>query len=468
MDYTVFYAWQSDTERKLNRFLIRDATQDAIDRITTDAKLEDSPRLDHDTKDTPGMPDVANVIFEKIERCGIFLVDVTIAAKLPPKEPNRIPKGIPNPNAMLELGYAAASIGWPSIIAVMNTAYGEPEILPFDLTHRRWPITYNAPTDIQDLKTVKKKLSEDIETALRTAIQAGVIHRRPIGTDERLAALEKAMQQSLDGQTAIQETIRQVTTTVQTAIHAVKEDNAPKIMPEEAYRKEVIERLSKDTQSKFDQEKGFLLLTIVPPKAAQPSLDLTKYTESLPRGMQPIEASGWDYYPTGHTFCTFAKNPNTNTPYSIVEITDAGAMAAANSEVIRIDPSYLEAKPPSDGVTYIPSVAFEKLTMEACHRYLELLKQLGQTAPWYVNVCLIGLGPSILYISPRYGGGRSNKPFKGGNITPEPLLIETTTPTESKQNVAKAMRPIFDFIWREFGFARSINYDSNGQWVGQE
>jgi len=48
-----------------------------------------------------------------------------------------------------------------------------------------------------------------------------------------------------------------------------------------------------------------------------------------------------------------------------------------------------------------------------------------------------------------------------------PDLIHVTSESEfmDLQAVAAVLRPAFDFIWREFGFSRSFNYDENtGEW----
>jgi len=77
VDFTVFYAWQSDRSANTNRFLIRDAAKEAIKKVYKDSEVEESPRLDHDTKDAPGLAEVASTIFRKIEGCGLFLADLT-------------------------------------------------------------------------------------------------------------------------------------------------------------------------------------------------------------------------------------------------------------------------------------------------------------------------------------------------------------------------------------------------------
>jgi hypothetical protein len=130
MDFTIFYAWQSDRDQKTHRFLIRDAANEAIKRIGRDGSIDDSPRLDHDTQDVPGTPEIANSIYKKIQDSGVFLADLTFVGTTGPIESRK--KLLPNPNVLLELGYAARSIGWERIVCVMNTAFGPPEELIFD------------------------------------------------------------------------------------------------------------------------------------------------------------------------------------------------------------------------------------------------------------------------------------------------------------------------------------------------
>ncbi len=74
---TIFYAWQSDTPLKLNRYLIRDAAKIAVKRYAAVSVVEESPRLDSDTQNIPGTPEIAATIFDKIDKCGVFLADLT-------------------------------------------------------------------------------------------------------------------------------------------------------------------------------------------------------------------------------------------------------------------------------------------------------------------------------------------------------------------------------------------------------
>ena len=64
----VFWSWQNDSDPKTNRQFIRDALAKAIDDAGEALGLEDAerPKLDHDTKDTPGMTEITSTILRKI------------------------------------------------------------------------------------------------------------------------------------------------------------------------------------------------------------------------------------------------------------------------------------------------------------------------------------------------------------------------------------------------------------------
>jgi hypothetical protein len=172
VDFTVFYAWQSDRPEDTNRYLIRDAAKTAIKKVVKDSELEESPRLDHDTKDTPGLAEVAGTIFQKIAGCGLFLADLTFVGSTESRE-GKESKLLPNSNVVLELGFAARSIGWERVIAVMNTAYGPPSQMIFDVLHRRWPIKFELKDDETcRVSEVKLKLASAIESWIREAMKA--------------------------------------------------------------------------------------------------------------------------------------------------------------------------------------------------------------------------------------------------------------------------------------------------------
>lgn len=151
---TIFYSWQSDSPSEVNRTFIETALVAALKRLEADTALEPALRdthvqIDRDTQGVAGSQPIAQTILNKIDDCAIFVADLTFVGQSMRaiRGKNRPRRLLPNPNVLLEYGYAFRSRGHERMISVMNTAYGSPvkENLPFDLRHIRWPITYCLP-----------------------------------------------------------------------------------------------------------------------------------------------------------------------------------------------------------------------------------------------------------------------------------------------------------------------------------
>jgi hypothetical protein len=171
MDFTIFYAWQNDRPRNAHKHLIRDAARVAVKRIGRDADVEYSPRLDHDTKDVPGTPEIAATIFSKIQESAALIADLTFIGATDLRDGHK--KLLPNPNVLLELGYAARSIGWDRIICVMNTAYGPVEEQIFDIRQRRLPIFYELESENpEDIRKAREFLAGQFQTAIRMVMNS--------------------------------------------------------------------------------------------------------------------------------------------------------------------------------------------------------------------------------------------------------------------------------------------------------
>lgn len=173
MPITVFFSWQADTEKRGGRNLIDRALERAAARISRDAEVEEAIRelaVDRDTKGVAGSPPIVDTIFKKIDAAAAFVPDLTFIAKRPDGRPT------PNPNVLVEYGWALKSIGHGRIVPVMNTAYGEPTAaaMPFDMRHLRNPITYNCPLDLSDgeRRKVRDQLSKDLESAIRAVLDS--------------------------------------------------------------------------------------------------------------------------------------------------------------------------------------------------------------------------------------------------------------------------------------------------------
>lgn len=128
-EVSIFYSWQSD-HRQTNNFIDK-ALSKAIDEVADIGELNVSPRLDKDTQGMTGSPSIVNTIKEKIDSCGIFVVDISIVGE------STAGKKLVNQNVMFETGYAIARHTEANTIMLFNSDLGDPKDLPFDISHHR-------------------------------------------------------------------------------------------------------------------------------------------------------------------------------------------------------------------------------------------------------------------------------------------------------------------------------------------
>lgn len=164
----VFYSWQSDLPNATNRTFIQQALENAAKTLRKDGSLKVEPVIDRDTIGIPGSPNISETIFRKIDQASVFVGDVSII--------NQSVRGYipdtrltPNPNVLLELGYALKRLGDKQIILVLNDVYGGPELLPFDLRMRR-VARYHMPEDVQNRAPERRRLEGVLVEALRTSL----------------------------------------------------------------------------------------------------------------------------------------------------------------------------------------------------------------------------------------------------------------------------------------------------------
>lgn len=167
---TIFYSWQSDAPNNTNRYFLRDCLSSAIKNLNKEEHLTEALRIDQDSSGTPGMPDIAATIFNKIDNCDVFVADLSFVGE------SIEGKKLPNPNVLIELGYAISKLSDRRIVAIMNTEHGQPEDLPFDLKHKRYPITYGLnENELENkliLKDKKVKLIKELETAIKLILSS--------------------------------------------------------------------------------------------------------------------------------------------------------------------------------------------------------------------------------------------------------------------------------------------------------
>jgi hypothetical protein len=162
MERIVFYSWQSDLPNPCNRGFIQEALENAAAAIKADNTVAIEPVVDRDTQGVPGAPDIASTIFAKITAADVFVADVSIIGR-------DAKRATPNPNVLIELGYAFKALGHEKVILVFNRAFGKIEELPFDLRMRR-VLTYDMPAEGTPRGPERKVLEKQLDGAIRAAL----------------------------------------------------------------------------------------------------------------------------------------------------------------------------------------------------------------------------------------------------------------------------------------------------------
>jgi hypothetical protein len=175
----IFWSWQSDTPGDIGRFLVRDALNDAIEKLKDAKEVEDAPRdlhLDYDVKDVPGSPDLVRTILEKIEKSEVVVADVTIVGKTPGG------KGLTNSNVAIELGYAFRACSDERTVLVFNKHYGTHEKLPFDLRHKGGAVDFNLKPEASksEIAEARRLLTEALVRKLRPFVEGPTRIKEPL------------------------------------------------------------------------------------------------------------------------------------------------------------------------------------------------------------------------------------------------------------------------------------------------
>lgn len=125
--FKIFYSWQSDISTI--RAFIRKVIDDAISLLDEIETIE--AERDEATKGLTGSPNIVESIYKKIESCDLFIADITSCYRGVYREN----KMSPNPNVLLELGFAAKCLDWGRVICFCNS--DNDNSYPFDIAQNR-------------------------------------------------------------------------------------------------------------------------------------------------------------------------------------------------------------------------------------------------------------------------------------------------------------------------------------------
>lgn len=189
MARAVFFSWQADTPTRIGRNFLRKVLEEVCSGIASDTNVDEALRdveVDSDTQGVAGQPPIVETIFKKIDASAVFVADMTFVGA---RTDGRF---TPNPNVLIEYGWALKGLGYERVICVMNTAYGVPtsDNLPFDLSHVRWPISFNLSenANAELIGQEKRRLVATLNQAVRASL--ATIPTAPVEAPPRFPAAE--------------------------------------------------------------------------------------------------------------------------------------------------------------------------------------------------------------------------------------------------------------------------------------
>lgn len=147
-EFKLFFSWQSD-DNKTKKIIL-----DAIHKAVHDIKVfhNYSIIVEESTSNTPGSPQIVETILGKIDSCDIFIADVTPVCDYQKEidDSHTLIKQVPNPNVLMELGYAMSAVGMHYTICIAHQGKWSPNDLPFDINHNRIYQFTSKNCDISD------------------------------------------------------------------------------------------------------------------------------------------------------------------------------------------------------------------------------------------------------------------------------------------------------------------------------
>ncbi|EXY04788.1 toll/interleukin-1 receptor domain-containing protein [Bacillus cereus] len=187
-----------------------------------------------------------------------------------------------------------------------------------------------------------------------------------------------------------------------------------------------------------------LVVHLIPIEAITSSKTYDLKELRLPLDLEPFCCLGWNHDINKHGFLTYAQFSVSDLPHSYVQLHRSGIIEAIDRELL------------NGRDKYIPAVAFEQkiiTLIENC--YMKELQKLGVKFPFVINLTLIDVKEYYISMNPK---------FNKGTIQDDVLQLPPVLINSWEENIAKALKPSFDYLWNTCGVAESPNFDSNGKY----
>lgn len=203
-------------------------------------------------------------------------------------------------------------------------------------------------------------------------------------------------------------------------------------------------------------EGGKIILHIIPLESFTPnrSFDISDINQNATK-LRPIYARGWNHRINIDGFLTFTHG-NSEPSTSYTQLYRNGVVESVEGLMLMSERRIRE-----DGKKYIPSQTFETEIIRSLSEYLNYVKELGISTPFFVFLTITGVKDYQM-------GTQHSDPWDGEykidrdilNL-PEQLIYSYDVKAE------QILKPMFDVIWNACGYKRSLNFDDLGNWVGK-
>lgn len=401
--FTIFYSWQSDRDARSCKNFIRIAADDAARRVGE--RLGVQVLVDADTEGVSGTPPISDTILKKISASDLFLADMTFVGKTEQE------KLLPNPNVMGEYGYALKANGFERILLAMNTAFGPPEKLPFDLHHMRHPVQYALEAGTTDSVRRKERAAFSIrlEAAIGRAVEA--LLKAP---DMRVPAPRWD-----DAQATLAEFVN------------ARAIGLPVLVPPPKLSVWVLPLAALDEPP----------LTAAAVKSLRPRFAPSS-TSRVSEGQD--ERQWWSNAPPQHV----PGKPNPESTWSF-RLTRPGYFEVSATIGARID---------DDPTIVVNGADIEHLLVSAIDRAADIATELGLTGPALVGAALEGIEDVQMHRSrPGSGGRRIGRPF---------AALSSVRLGDLAAPAADHLLPMMESMWLIGGWDDGSPFQQDGRWTG--
>jgi hypothetical protein len=171
--------------------------------------------------------------------------------------------------------------------------------------------------------------------------------------------------------------------------------------------------------------------------------------------LRPLCSSGWNHRLAGRFFRAFDANGLQDA--SVTEVSIDGVTLALTNR------NFAERLAGTSNISLIYYNMISDVPVEGAARYLKVLQHAGLRGACWLTVALLNLPPTRLKPALFWVG---NSQVCEGDLVPDPIRFEIGDGEVTSGDVARALRPALDYLWREFEQMSCPVFDKSGNWKG--